>query len=427
MASNVVRAGLALAILAAIGATGFAQSDPIDRAKALAAIADQKAEAHIKEVLADVDKFAKASPTAAVRRLKDARNGLDRSVEITSEKRVELVKILDAKIAVIEGRTPVTVDPKIAQRKEAEAKSFEKSQAEVKEITETVAEIDKLYAANKTIEARSKSDAIAKKYPNNPATIALTGQGLVQDRIAEAKGLSKAMEDRVTYALNDVQRSGLPPKGDIEYPANWKELTERRNKLNQIKLSPEEESILKALESKVLKELRDAPFEETVQQLSNLIDKPIYLDKKSLEEAGLDMRRPVTMPGGVTARTALRAILQSQGLTYIVKDKVIQVVSLAQARETLVTKVYYLGSDIVGTGPFGGAVTWGPFVDFQQTERNAQVIVDTITKSIDPLNWQSANNPNGLSSITFHYPSMSLIVRAPAELHATLGQSLSRR
>jgi hypothetical protein len=427
MANNVARTVLAMAVLAAVGASGFAQSDPIDRVKALAAIADQKAEAHIKEVLADVDKFAKASPTTAVKRLKEARLGLDRSVEITSEKRVELVKIIDAKIAVIEGRTPVTLDPKAAQRKEAEAKSFEKYLAEAKEIKEAVAEIEKLYAANKTIEARVKADALAKKYPTNPTALVLTGQGLVQDRIAEAKYLSKEMNDRFVYALNDVQRSALPPKGDIEFPANWKEITERRRRMNEVKLSPEEESILKALESKVPKELRDAPFEETVQQLSNLIDKPIYLDKKSLEDAGLDMRRPVTLLGGVTARTALRAILQSQGLTYVIKDKVIQVVSLPQARETLVTKVYYLGSDVVGTGPFGGSVTWGPFVDFQQTERNAQVIVDTITKSIDPLNWQSANNPNGLSSITFHYPSMSLIVRAPAEVHASLGRSLAGR
>lgn len=427
MATSAIRALLAIAALAAGGATGFAQSDPLDRVKQQTAIADQKAEAHINEVFVEAEKLAKTQPAKAVKRLKDASVGLDRSVEISSEKRVELIKKITAKIAVLEGRTPVTVDPKAAQRKEAESKSFDKYLAEAKDINTTVGEIEKLYAANKTIEARQKAEALARKYPNNPATITLTGQGMVSDRVAEAKYIAREMNDRFVYAMNDVQKSGLPAKGDIEFPPGYAEKMAKRDARNQIKLSPEEESILKALESKVLRELKDTPFEETVQQLSNLIDKPIYLDKKSLEDAGLDMRRPVTLLGGVEARTALRAILQSQGLTYVIKDKVIQVVSLAQARETLVTKVYYLGADIVGAGPFGGAVTWGPFVDFQQTERNAQVIVDTITKSIDPLNWQSANNPNGLSSITFHYPTMSLIVRAPAELHASLGRSLSRR
>ena len=52
--------------------------------------------------------------------------------------------------------------------------------------------------------------------------------------------------------------------------------------------------------------LNNAPFEEAVQQLSTLIDKPIYLDKNSLSDAGLDMKKPVSMPANVSARTALR-------------------------------------------------------------------------------------------------------------------------
>ena len=220
-----------------------------------------------------------------------------------------------------------------------------------------------------------------------------------------------------------MQESAIPPRGDIVFPKDWKEKTERRRKMFEVKLSPEEESILQALEKKIGQGVKDAPFEETVQQLSNIIEKPIYLDKKSLEEAGLDMRRPVTMPGAVTARTALRAILQSQGLTYIVKDKVIQVVTLERAKETLVTRAYYLGDVISLSGPFGGAVTWGPIIDFQSTMQNAKLIVDSIQGSVDPLIWNTPTN-RGPASIIFHAPSMSLIVRAPAEVHATLGSKL---
>ena len=70
--------------------------------------------------------------------------------------------------------------------------------------------------------------------------------------------------------------------------------------------------------------------------------KPIYLDKKSLEEAGLDMRRPVAMPGGVTARRALPDNLQSHGLRDTVTDTVIHLVTLERATESLVTRAYYL-------------------------------------------------------------------------------------
>ena len=48
-----------------------------------------------------------------------------------------------------------------------------------------------------------------------------------------------------------------------------------------------------------------------------------------------------------------------------------------------------------------------------------------IQSSIDPLSWRGQGG--GPGSITFHYPSMSLIVRASTEVHATLGSKLGGR
>jgi hypothetical protein len=417
------RAGAArLLLAAALGAAGVstatAQGDPLERAKALRRVADQQAEANVRELLRETDKAARVSPSAAIRRLRDTIRGLDLSVEITSEKRQELVTRLQAKIDALEGKTAPVVDAKLQQKKAAQRKAFEAYLAEAKDVRAAVAEIERLYEAGRVREAQAKEAALGRKYPNNPAVLTLLNQGAIAERVAQARRLAKEQNDRVLFAMNSAAQSALPPKGDVEFPKNWHELSKRR--LNQeLKLGPDEEAILKALETHVKKELRDAPFEETVQQLSNLIDKPIYLDKKSLEEAGLDLRKPVTMPGNVSARTALRAVLQSQGLTFIVKDKVIQVVTLEKAQQSLVTRAYYLGDVISLTGkPFSGAVTWGPIADAQQTAHNAQFIIDAITQSVDPLTWKPKGGP---STVVFHYPSLSLIVRAPAEVHATLG------
>ena len=401
--------------------TAAAQDSPIDRAKALRQVADQKAEADFKGRLAEAEKLARVDPAKAARRVKEAIRGLDLSVEISSEKRVELVKLAETSLAVIEGKA--LPDPAARQKKDDLQKLEEAARLEVKEIREGVTAIERLHVLNRTPEANKKVAELAQKYPNNPSVLVLTGQMATGDKIAMARELAREQAEGFVLALNSVQEAAIPPRGDIVFPKDWKEKTERRRKMFEVKLSPEEESILQALEKKVGQTLKDSPFEETVQQLSTLIDKPIYLDKKSLEEAGLDMRRPVTMPGGVTARTALRAILQSQGLTYIVKDKVIQVVTLERAKETLVTRAYYLGDVISLSGPFGGAVTWGPVIDFQSTMQNAKLIIDSITASIDPLIWSTPTN-RGPASVIFHAPSMSLIVRAPAEVHATLGSKL---
>jgi hypothetical protein len=401
--------------------TAAAQESPIDRAKALRQVADQKAEADLKGRLAEAEKLAKIDPAKAARRVKDAIRSLDLSVEISSEKRVDLVKLAEASLAVIEGKA--VPDPVAKLKKEELQKLEEAARLEAKEVREGVAAIERLHTLNQIPEANKKVAELARKYPNNPSTLVLTGQMAIGDKLAMARELAREQAEGFVYALNSVQESAIPPQGDIVFPKDWKEKTELRRKMFEVKLSPEEESILQALEKKIGQAVKDAPFEETVQQLSTTIDKPIYLDKKSLEEAGLDMRRPVAMPGGVTARTALRAILQSQGLTYIIKDKVIQVVTLERAKETLVTRAYYLGDVISLSGPFGGAVTWGPVIDFQSTMQNAKLIVDSIQASVDPLIWNTPTN-RGPASIIFHAPSMSLIVRAPAEVHATLGSKL---
>jgi hypothetical protein len=55
-----------------------------------------------------------------------------------------------------------------------------------------------------------------------------------------------------------------------------------------------------------------------------------------------------------------------------------------------------------------------------QTAENAKAITDLITKSIDPLMWRENAGPG---TVTFHFPSKSLIVRASTEVHASLSRT----
>ena len=78
---------------------------------------------------------------------------------------------------------------------------------------------------------------------------------------------------------------------------------------------------------------------------------------------------------GVSTRTVLRQVLAANGLTFVVKDQVIQVVDVEKARNMLTTRVYYLGDVVQGVGPFAGAAQWGPFLDHQQTMANIDAAV----------------------------------------------------
>ena len=164
------------------------------------------------------------------------------------------------------------------------------------------------------------------------------------------------------------------------------------------------------------------PQDPSGQDISNQLDLPLLIDKKSLEDLMIDLKKGVSLQAkGLSARTVLRSILGAQGLTFVVKDETIQIVTVERSKSLLTTRVYYLGDLVKGVGPFSG-IEWGPVANLQQSQANVAAIIDAV-KKIDPLSW-SGMDTGGPGSVTFHTPTMSLIVRNSAEVHYSLGRSL---
>ncbi len=428
---NSMRLGFAIvvggvALASAVNAQVPAKQDPLERAKALQRFNEQKAESDVKVAIDEAAKLNRSHPEKAAYNLKSARLGLDLRNDLSSAKRDELIVQLDIAIKGLGQKTPAAapLDPKIAIQKEENKKAFAQAALEAKDVAEAVTGIAKDFDENRTKDGQRKIAEIAAKYPNNPSVLILKAKGGNAAAIEESRDMSNEQGRRFRIAMLDIDRSALMPIGDIEYPAGWAAKMEKRRKLELPFFGPEEKKILEALEKPVTGGTKSAPFEESIQSLSTLIDMNIYLDKKSIDDVGADLRKPVDIPGNVSARTALRAMLQSQGLTFIIKDKILQVVSVEKAQQNMVTRSYEIRDLVQLGGQFNGAVTWGPYLDFQQTQQNAQMIMDAISGSIDPMVWKGKSGP---ATITFHYPSMSIIVRAPSEVHSDLGRSLGRR
>lgn len=421
----------AVALAAGLSANGFAQApvDPIERAKATQNLAEQKAENEIAEAIASADKLKIVSTVKAIQRLKDAQTGLAVSVSLGQAKRTELDAKLEAKISILEGKLPAArpaTDPGANAVKEREKLDQLKAAVELREVADGLKKAADAADANRHNDARRHVLSLAEKYPNNPQIIALSGQTNTSDQIRANQKLSRDYADAWLVNQRQVVASSIPTTDDIQFPdaKKWQALTKLRKNQDRIQLSPKEESILKSLDTAFPANFADRPFEEALQELSNAIDQPIFIDKKSLEDAGLDLSRKVTFKGNVTARTALRALLQANQLTFIVKEEMIQVVTMERAEKELTTRSYYLGDLVQGVGPFGNAVVWGPNLSYQQTVTNSETIVKSITDSIDPRSWKQAGGP---CTITFHMPTMSVVVRASTEVHASMGYSVGKK
>jgi hypothetical protein len=417
-------ATLAVGLGVAVSHAQTPPNDLVDRTKQKLLATESTLSSEVAEVLRTAPGVAKVDQAKAVRNLKDVRAKVDIAT-ISGTKRDELVKQLDAAIASIQGGGAApAIESKVDAafkerwlRDDKNRKIIDASSLEAKEVNEAFDAIAKAIDDRRDAEAKRTLAAIAAKYPNNPSVLLLQGQLSNADAVTASRLYAQEASKRYKKAYDDVLMAALPAVKDVELAKNWKELRDFRIKLNAPKLTAEEEKLLKSLDTPIKGGLKDAPFQEAVQLLSTAIDQKIYVDTKSLEGRGVNLDDKVDVPGGVSARSALRIMLQSKGLTFVLRENVIQVVTVEDAKKQCVARAYDVRDLVSGGVVVGNLGPWGAYLDYQAAANNAQIIIDAIKKGVEPSAWEESG---GVGSITFHHGTMSLIVRAPSEVHADL-------
>ncbi len=246
--------------------------------------------------------------------------------------------------------------------------------------------------------------AVAQKFIEKGSTAADAAEKV---RVEKNKGFSGAVAG--------IESSAIPPLGDVTFPKDWAYKTKLREKYSGPQLTPKEIALVKALNSVLTVEFSEKPLKEVLEYLQDRTGQPIIVDPGSLKEANTDYSDPVSFPKTkATFRTVLRKVLADNNLTYVIKEGMIQVVTPARARDMMVVCSYPI-SDLVA--PSMLAQQFGPFVARAQMLANVQGLMNLIQTSIDPTIWQENG---GRGSVTFHEPSMALIIRAPAEFHYQL-------
>lgn len=418
-AAAVVAAGLT-------GTTLRAQppaADP-DAARQRQAIADGKAEMVAKEAVREADWLAKTNKVKAAQLLRAAQTDID-SIAVGAETRKSLKTLLSAKLAALDGKpapdpAPAPKDDLLADPAKVDKQAvLAAARAEVKEVREAVNHVQRMRDLGQKADADKAVAALAAKYPDNPAVIFLGRRDDLGRAAAEAQTLAKLQSDAWVANANGVARSAIPAVRDVEFPADWKELSARR--LRKTELTAKEKALLEALDMPVTLSAQGQSLRYVLTELSTLMGQNLVIDQKSLANLDLDLdaKKVDVDARGLSARTVLRQVLGGSGLALLVKEQMIQVMSVESAREQLATKVYYLGDVVQGVGPFGGPFTLGTGLDLEQTLANTNVIIEAIKTSVDPEVWKG-----GYATMTFHLPSLSLIVRAPSEVHASLGSKL---
>jgi general secretion pathway protein D len=417
-----LRAWLAPCLLTlTVAALAVAQDDPLRDVQRRREVAAQKLEADIKEAFAEASRVEKTNPAKALELLQNMQSRVNDDDVLKATQRDFYRRKISAWIRDLERNVDQVTRQQIeeaarraqlAARREDDKRKGE----EYDKLDRSLTLMRSLRAQGRFDEASKLANELANKYPESPAVMAARRTMSGSDQLAEQRKLKAEREARIALVFRDVEKSSMPPIGDIEFPSaeKWREISKRRS-VN--KLTEKEAAILRALNAPMNAEFKNQPWQEVMDWLKDRMGIPIIVDKEALETA---MINPETSNvnfslKNVATRTVLKKLLADYNLTFVIKDEMIQVVTKDKAKEMTTARTYYLG-DLVAVTDF----RFGPAFNQFQMMQNVAALIDTIQNSVEPGSWA----PNGPGTITFDARSLSIIVKQTAEVHLMLGGSL---
>jgi hypothetical protein len=417
---------LTVALALPLAAQPPSTDSTLDKTKKLAEVAAQKTESDVRATLREVIPLEKTDRPQTIQKLKDSVAALESDTSLSPSQKSTLLRVVRDRLRIVElGPDSAEVITKQNQAEEAK-QTAEKAEAvraadEKKKAKEGLDAIAKLRKDGKNAEANKLVNELVGKYPNSLALQLLAGQTGLEKAIKAADKDRKDADPKVLAALRDVDHSATPIDGNMAFPSDFKDKT--KNRRDDSGPTTEERAMIKSLESVIDARYKNSRFQDVIDHISTAINRTIIADAGALTEAGITYDSPVNFVARepIATRTALRSVLGSLNLTYVVRDNIIYVTTPLKARELMTTKVYYIGDLIVGAGPYGGTPTLGMANDQIQTVNNITALVDMITGAIDPQSWEKRG---GQGHLGVNLPTLTLTVRQSQEVHAMLRSTL---
>lgn len=401
-------------------------SASLDAARQLADVAQQKTESDIRSLLQVVGKLEKSDRPVAIQKLKDAIAALDADSTFAQSKKATLLRVLRDRLRIAE-LGPDSAEA-LAKQKQDDAtrnagnQELAARQAEQNaKVKEGLAKANQLRKDGKHAEAEKIIRDLAGKYPDSLVLQLLTNQISNVNAVKAADKDRKDADAKVLAAIREAEFAGTPIEGNVAFPSDFKQAT--KNRRDDSGPTAEERAMVRSLETLIDARYKNSRLQDVLDHIGTAINRTIIADAAALTDAAISYDSLVnfTAREPIAARTALRSILASLNLTYVVRDNIIHITSPVKARDLMTTKVYYLGDLIVGAGPYGGTPTIGISNDQIQTVNNINALVEMITGAIDPQSWEKRG---GQGHLGVNLPTLSLTVRQSQEVHTMLRSTL---
>ncbi|MBC7856401.1 MAG: hypothetical protein IAF94_23470 [Pirellulaceae bacterium] len=186
-----------------------------------------------------------------------------------------------------------------------------------------------------------------------------------------------------------------------------------------------EDRLEAALQQQVSFDFPEEPLKEVIETIKLKTGLPILLATKKLEEAAINLETPVTVSlHNLTLESFLRNFLGELGLTFIVKDEVIQIMTPEDAGSQLITRLYPVLDLVARRTPVyeASAVVTSRTAGGRMGVADYDSLIDCIVTTIDPDCWDDVGGPGAIAEFD---NAGVLIISQTRDVHQKIGKLLN--
>jgi hypothetical protein len=310
----------------------------------------------VENTVIDARRSMANDPASAGQQLKLALQNVERAPELEPEVRTQLIGKLQ--VALREVQRQATIKDALDAAREEELAAAREQQLITERLArgierqkQLIGRFDALVDERRYDEAIEVADIAKELEPLSVAPSVADAWSQLKRNEYLASAVHEARWRGYVNTLYLVESAAIPFPDDppIVYPDApfWEELTVRRKKFATVDFKaaggPEQrinDALASPLKSTGL-DFTEESLESVVNFLQDEYDIPIQLDTQSLEDASLTVDEPVTVNlKNITLRSALRLMLKSMQLTYVIRDEVMMITTPEEAETYLIAKVY---------------------------------------------------------------------------------------
>jgi hypothetical protein len=321
--------------------------------------------ARVEKELSDARTGMGTDPDGVEQSLKSLSEMIKLAGALSAETRAQLQSQVHSAVRAARRESGI-VKEKIAREREREAQAREQLRLvrdldlKTQRLKQVMDRFDSLMEEGNFMDADELvRPEVEKIVPGSIIAAAVNAAGQLQRYDSELAQIRLMRHRNFVAALHQAELALIPFPGEppIIYPSaeKWEEISRspfRNFRSSAVDIAgkgkSKEQRILDALEADVDLDYAETPLKELIDDLKERFHIPIVLATKKLEEAAINLETPVTVNfKQISLRAGLRNMLGDLGLTYLIKDELMQITTPEDAGAQMITKVYRVGDLVV--------------------------------------------------------------------------------